>query len=422
MDQGYDNTILEISGRTYKSNVHLVGMHLRDARNILTFLQSAGSIGRPDLLAKAAILLSAAGLESNLSYYSTLALAIQDAKPIYKQPELEFLKAVQMEYTKEAELRPSKQKQALDERLRLVPALLGRSFGRKFELEVGERGIERLSNMIERRDAIIHPGWDRYPVVGPTDAVDALYGVLEYVDSVRMQFFPYMIGYIVMMSAYGSVVAAASADPVPLRFRELMGQKELVEGLCSNWVDAHMMFDVANMHRTEGDSEGSMLTRAALVSLYAMVSAELSCIGRLAQIADAAALTEYDVNYLNEQAPKISGEGIAVMEPIKQKFEDRATLVPTIISKNLCPNVFTFDRGATWFQNMFKKYFNMRNGVMHSKFGECLPRVSKAELREAFESVRAYFGHIATADGMLACYRMLLDSSPLRSLAPSADV
>jgi hypothetical protein len=420
MEQGYDSKLLEISGKTYQQNGNLVGMQLRDATNMLDTLRSVDASGRPDLLAKATILFAAAALESNLSYYSTLALAIHDAKPTYKEPEVEYLKAVKMEYTKDAELSTSKEKQPLNERLHLIPTLLGRAFERKFELQAGIRGFERLINTIERRDAIIHPRWDKYPVVGLADAVDAVYGVLEYIDSVRDQFFPYMVGYLVIMSAYGPLVANAASEPAPLRFLQLDKYRELVSGLSGDWLDAHIMFDIANMHGTKGDSDGSVLTRAALVFLYSMVSVHLSYIGRLAQIADPTAFSEKEVSYFNEQAYGMSDKGEAVLQPTKHRFENRATILPTIISKKLCPNPLTFNRGISWYQNMFKKYFNMRNGVMHSKFGECLPRVSKPELRESFESVRQYCAHIATAGGILGFYKPLLDKSPLRKLLPPA--
>ena len=48
-----DSKTLEISAGTYKQNVYLIGMYLRDATNILAFLRSNPDIGKSDLLAKA---------------------------------------------------------------------------------------------------------------------------------------------------------------------------------------------------------------------------------------------------------------------------------------------------------------------------------------------------------------------------------
>lgn len=424
MDSTAERKILELSGETYRRNVYLLGMHLRDATSTLHTLRSLSDFDRPDLLANATILFATAGLEGNLSYFSTLALAVSEAatEPIYKAHELEYLRAVQEQYLKVAELTPKQQTQSLSDRLRIVPKLLGRAFGREYQLIAGERGLERLRNAIERRDAIIHPSWDKYPAVTVADAIDAVFGVLEYIDSVRQQLFPYMIGYAVMLDTYGPLVAdLAQEQPPPLQFRTLSEPRELTDALARDWTDAHIIFDVANSHETEGDSDGSMLTRAALVALYSMVNSHLSITGKLAQLLNEHAFSEKDVNFFNEQDYDWDEFGNAVLQGTKQYFEDRATIVPMLISKRICPHPLAFDnRGGTWFQKMFKKYLNMRNGVMHSKFGETAPRVSKAELWEAFESVRQYCAYVATAGGILGFYSSLLRNSQLRNLSPES--
>ncbi len=68
MQQSYDDQILKVSGETYKQNVYLLGMYLRDANNILHSLKSNPGIGKSDLLGEAVILFASAGLEGNLSY------------------------------------------------------------------------------------------------------------------------------------------------------------------------------------------------------------------------------------------------------------------------------------------------------------------------------------------------------------------
>ena len=67
---------------------------------------------------------------------------------------------------------------------------------------------------------------------------------------------------------------------------------------------------------------------------------------------------------------------------------------------------------------MFKVYLPMRNQVMHSKFGEPTARVTKLELRTAFEAIRSYAAHVAAAGGILTFYQELLDRSPLKDLPP----
>jgi hypothetical protein len=161
-----------------------------------------------------------------------------------------------------------------------------------------------------------------------------------------------------------------------------------------------------------------MLTRSALVSLYSMVNAQLSFLGGLALHMKKAAFTEKEINYFNEVGYEMTGSGVAELLPEKQPLSDRATIVPSLIAAKLCPNKLAFPRGDKWFQDAFKKYFDLRNGVMHSKFGEHPPRVSKKELREALECIRAYFNHLSTAGGFLSVYGTLLQGTPLRNLTP----
>jgi hypothetical protein len=144
----------------------------------------------------------------------------------------------------------------------------------------------------------------------------------------------------------------------------------------------------------------------------------LSFIGRLGLHMNRVAFSEKEQNYINEAVYEMSASGM-VLVPEKQPFADRATGVPSLVAAKLCPNKLVFPRGDKWFQDTFKKYFELRNGVMHSKFGECPPRVSKVELREAFESARAYFGHISAAGGILKMYSSLLQGTPLRHLSPN---
>jgi hypothetical protein len=198
MQDSLEIKVTEISGEIYKQNASLVGIHLRDAINLLESMRIIPESGRPDLLAKACILFAAAGLETNLSYFCTLALAISEAVPesIYKEPEIDYLKAVQTTFSKDAKLNLEKQAQPLSDRLLIVPKLLAKAFGREFTMPASEPIGDRLRFAIEKRDALIHPNWDRYPEVGITDAADAIYGVVEYLETVRQQFHPFLIGYL----------------------------------------------------------------------------------------------------------------------------------------------------------------------------------------------------------------------------------
>jgi hypothetical protein len=421
MQEALDIKLAEISGEIYKENAYLVGMHLRDAVNLLESMRSIPESARPDLLAKACILFAAAGLETNLSYFCALALSISEAaqESIYKDPEIEYLKAVQTKFLNDAELNVERQTQPLSDRLLIVPKLLGKAFRRDFTMPASELIGERLRFVIEKRDALIHPSWDRYPEVGIEDAADAIFGVLEYLETVRQQFHPFLVGYITVLGAYLPLVANLVGDqPVMPRYRLLKTREELIAALAGEWIDAHTMFDVANVHETDGDSEGSMLTRAALVSVYSMVMAHVSILGRMSVFLNPRLFSEKENNFLNEKDYQWTDEGEMVLDTAKQNFKVRATVALTLIAKKVSPNVLAFPEGVSWFQRMFKVYLPMRNQVMHSKFGESMARVTKPELRAAFEAIRSYAAHVAAAGGILTFYQELLDRSPLKDLSP----
>jgi hypothetical protein len=425
MQDSLEMRLAEISGEVYEQNVYLVGMHLRDAVNLLDTARNIPVSARPDLLAKACILFAAAGLETNLSYFCTLALAIAETVPagsIYKEPEIDYLKAVRTTFSSDASLNNLKQPQPLVERLLIVPKLLGKALGREFSMPGNEPIAARLNFAIEKRDALIHPSWDRYPVVGIEDAADAVYGVLDYLETVWQQLHPLLIGYTTLISAYYPLVSDLVGDqPVQPSFRVLERREELMAAIAEEWIDAHMMFDVANDHGTEGDSEGSMLTRAALVSAYSMVMAHVSLLGKMAVVLNPGLFSEKEINYLNEKDYQWAEDGEFVLDTAKQTFKVRATVAMTLIAKNVSPNALVFTEGVTWFQRMFKVYFATRNQVMHSKFGEPIARVTKSELREAFEAIHSYAVHVAGAGGILAFYKGLVDRTPLKDLKPEAS-
>ena len=292
---------------------------------------------------------------------------------------------------------------------------MGRAFDRAFDLDKDFGEAERLQNTIARRDAIIHPTAEQYPDFRLADARDALSSVLRYVESVRQRLAPYLVGYLVMLQHHTDFLAKFGATAsAPLRFQHLVTPTDIINALSREWFDAHTMFDIANLHDVEADSDGSMLTRAAMVLLYSMLNAHLSFMGCLALNLNRAAFTEKETNYFNEVDFEMTSAGVSIV-PQRQPLEDRATIVPSLIAKKLCSTNLNFPRGDKWFQDAFKKYFEMRNRVMHSKFGEYQPRVSKQELRDAFESIRAYFEHVSTAGGILGIYGSLLQT-PLRDL------
>ena len=84
--------IVDIFFQEFKRNIDLVAVHLRDARNML---HGAREVKDDRVLGKAALLLAAAALESNLVYLSGVALRIAEerAKSL-ALPQIRYLKGV----------------------------------------------------------------------------------------------------------------------------------------------------------------------------------------------------------------------------------------------------------------------------------------------------------------------------------------
>jgi hypothetical protein len=72
-----DNELVEAVFQEFKRNVDLVGIHLRDARNMSFGVRETGD---DRVLWKAAVILSAAALESNLVYLSGVALRLAEKR------------------------------------------------------------------------------------------------------------------------------------------------------------------------------------------------------------------------------------------------------------------------------------------------------------------------------------------------------
>jgi hypothetical protein len=189
-----DNDLVEIVFEEFKRSIDLVAIHLRDARNIWYGLNE---IGDSRVLAKAAVLLAAAALESNLVYLSKIALSFAKVKPDrFAPPQLRYLKGVEETIDENGQIVGRPIKQSLGERLQIVPALLAHGVGRKYSLRANSAPFKKLGRTIERRDAIVHPRWDRYVAeLGRWEAAEAIDSVELYLNSVSSALHPYLVGY-----------------------------------------------------------------------------------------------------------------------------------------------------------------------------------------------------------------------------------
>jgi hypothetical protein len=390
-----DHELSEIVFEQFKCHIDLVAIHLRDARNILP------RKGDKDcrLFAKATLLLAAAALESNLVFLSNIALRVSEKRPaLFLSPQLRYLKGVEETIGDSGQVIEKQTKQSLGERLQIVPALLARGIGRTYELRRTSARFQKLRRTIARRDAIVHPRWDRYVgELGWWEAAEGIDSVELYLDSVASPLHPYLAGYFPFLYT----IPGHDDDEVAVGHRTLgkrgpklrvstMNDVGIREVLVNEWIDSIGLTHFALESDCEGDSEGSMLTRAALVLLYAMLDAQLSVVSQWRMHETPDAFKEPEVNFLNEFAVGVGHDGEVWVGEDHQSFKKRIKAIPAILSRRVEGKEVSLDFGKKWGKNLIDGHA-LRNKVMHSAYGEPLPRVTKSELIRSAEAVVAYF-------------------------------
>jgi hypothetical protein len=391
-----DNELVEIVFQEYQQNVDLVAIHLRDARNIL---YSGRDLVDRSALGKAAIILAAAALESNLVYLSGVALRIAKSKPDYLVPaQIRYLSGIEGVIDDNSKIIQRPLRLSLGERLQIVPSLLARGMGRRFELRRASAPFKKLLRMIERRDAIIHPRWDKYVAqVGWWEAAEGIDAVELYLDSIAKTLHPYMIGYFSLLYtipgndhhevAVGHRTLGKKGPKRRLITMEEMGIREV---LVAEWVDSLFLIHLALGHECEGDSDGSMFTRAALVSLYAMLDARLSVVSQWRMREKLKAFHEAEILFLNEYAVGVGHDGEVWIGEDHQSFKKRIKAIPVVLSRRVESTEASIDLSKQWGRDLLEGQ-DLRNKVMHSVFGETLPRATKQELVRSAKAVFAYF-------------------------------
>ncbi len=391
-----DEEIGEIVFQEYQRNIDLVAIHLRDARNIL---YSGRDLVDRSALGKAALILAAAALESNLVYLSGVALRIAEKKPDrLVPPQVRYLSGIEGAIDDNGKVIRRPLRLSLGERLQTVPSLLARVIGRKFELRRQSAPFKKLLRMIERRDAIIHPRWDKYVAqVGWWEAAEAIDAVELYLDSIAKTLHPYLVGYFPFLYTIPgndhhevAVGHRTLGKRGPKRKLTTMQEIGISEVLVGEWVDSLFLIHLALGHECEGDSEGSMFTRAALVSLYAMLDAQLSVVAQWKMREKPEAFEEAEILFLNEYAVGIGHDGEVWVGEDHQSFKKRIKAVPVILSRRIEDKEETVNLSRQWGQDLLEGQ-DLRNRVMHSAFGEHLPRATKHELVRSFNAVFAYF-------------------------------
>jgi hypothetical protein len=396
-----DNELIKIVYQEYQKNIDLVAIHLRDARNMW---YGANQVDGDRVLGKGALLLASAALESNLVYLSGVAVKIAEQRPRTLNPaQIRYLKGVEEYVNENGKVAERSARQSLSERLQIVPNLLARVIGRTYALPRRSAGVRKLVRTIQRRDALIHPRWDRYlPRVGRWEAAEAIDGVELYLDTISKALHPYLVGYFPFLYT----IPGSDHHEVAVGHRTFgkRGPKDRVstmeevgirEVLLNEWIDAVMLVHLAFDHDCEGDSDGSMLTRAALVLLYAMIDAHLSVVAQWKMREKLDAFTEAEILFLNEYAVGVGHDGEVWIGEDHQNFKQRIKAVPVILSRRVDLAEENIDLGKEWGKHLLDGH-QLRSKVMHSSFGNPLPRVTKQELARYTRAVFSYFEELAT--------------------------
>ena len=394
-----DNEIAEIVFHEFQRNIDLVGIHLRDARNMW---DGARHI-EDRVLAKATLLLASAALESNLVYLSGVALQIAEKKDHkLSPPQIRYLKGVSDTIDENGRIVETSARQSLGERLQVVPTLLARTINRTYKLATGSAAFRKLVKSIERRDAVVHPRWDRYVrELGSWEAAEAVDAVELYLHSIMTTLHPYLVGYLsVLYTIPGydhhevAVGHRTFGKKGPKRELSTMEEAGISEVLTKEWMDALLLIELALGHGCEGDSDGSMFTRAALVMLYAMLDAQLSVVAQWKMREQIDAFKEPEILFLNEYAVGVGHDGEVWIREDNQSFKKRIKAAPAILSRRVDGKEEVIDLSRQWGKDLIEGHL-LRNRVMHSAFSEPLSRVSKEELVRSAKAVFSYFEELA---------------------------
>jgi hypothetical protein len=395
-----DEELVQIVFEEFKNNIDLAGVHLRDARNILPSLKPLKELA---VLSKATILLACAALESNLAYLSKVAIRFAQKRPqLFVSAQVDYLYGVQEVVDERGQIVKRPIKQSLLERLEVVPSLLARAIKREYKLPVDSSPFKKLLRTIERRDAIVHPRWDKYVAhSGWWEAAEAIDAVELYLRSIASCMHPYLVGYFSLLYTIPggdkhevAVGHRTYGKKGPNRKIAKMEDLGIPEVLVNEWFDSLFLTHMAFEHDCEGDSPGSMLTRAALVFLYAMVDAQLAVVSQWKIHEKRDSFHRSEILFLDEVAVGVGHDGEVWVDHDEHSFKARIKAIPAILSRRIDGKEYILNLGTDWGERLL--YGNkLRNAVMHSSIDEPMQRVSKEELKNATDSVIRYFDELA---------------------------
>lgn len=418
-----DQELLQTAGDLTPSNCDLMFLHLRDSRNLLRGCDECREDRR---LAKATIVIASAALESNLAHLSAIGLRFSAVRPtVYTTPQLNFLSGYESVVNERGIVVRRPMRQSLEERLRTIPDLLARAVGRRYELPERSSAIRKLRRTISRRDAIVHPRWDRYlSRAGWYEAAEAVDAVELYLESVQLQLHPYLVGYFTVLGTIppgwhkhdgvdvGYRTRNRRTRAFPFASMKDVGIREVIVG---EWLDAAMLVGFALDSGVEGDSDGSMLSRAALILLYAMMDAELGIVAQWRLAEDITRFQEPEINFLNEVAVGIGHDGEIAVQEDRQSFKQRILAVPRILARRVEGKEIEIDLGQQWGEQLLKGH-DLRNRLIHTPIAEPIERVGLMELLAAAKAVKCYFSElVSVAPEVFKAHAVIIEDFKLPS-------
>jgi len=421
------NELLEESYAHFARSLDVIIIHLRDARNILVAVET---LDTDRALAKSMILLASASVEANLASLSTLGVVLAEKYDALAPIQIDYLRGTQETIDDRGNARMKAVRQSLEDRLRRVPALLGQIFGIEFKYPDEDIGNTKLGHVFAYRDAIVHPRWQRYlNDVGFREAALAVDAAEWYLNAVATPLAPYLNFYnrllYDMTNADGS-----SPGPVARRVEQFppldqsfttMPAVGFGKVAMQEWYDMTLMTEFALDSQCEGDSDGSMLTRAGLVMLYAMLDAQMALNAQNYVYNSNTSFSPGEILFLTETALDLDAEGNVIAEDSHETFKKRMIGIPRVLSRKALGAELTISLGDRMGAGLLR-FKDLRDAVMHPRVGEPLPRVTKSELRKAVEAVREYFERLASAcPDLFGVYRHLLrlgEGRRSRNLSP----
>jgi hypothetical protein len=299
---------------------------------------------------------------------------------VYSLPELDYLRGTEEFIDEKGDIKSRPLKQHLEHKLKMVPRLVAQAMGREYiSPRNNSAAHKKLRETIAWRDAIVHPRWDRHVNrIGWFEAARAVDAIEMFLDSINLQLHPYVGFYFHILHTVPeggdkdedpgvAYRTRGRRDPkrqfVPMSeigLRRLIGDERLETKYCVKF---------ALGSECEGDSKGSMLTRSALIMLYALIDAQLAAWAQTCLHQHGKAFQPIEALFLTEFAVGVDADGDVTIAESHQRFKQRIVGVPRILARRVFQKDITIQLGNKDGESLLA-YKDFRDRVMHPPLGK----------------------------------------------------